>query len=162
MRRGKTNCLVHGLLFLCAVLIMGAMAALTRGVVSTEKERARMEAKADEQERIRLALWRIDAAAAARIADEAQRPLPGSTLKEDVKPEVKLRFDAREDGELIADDPGLTGVLRQALGLQPGGGAFPMLCAGMPEIPSSWSVLPPPEPEQESGQLETRQSTEYQ
>lgn len=162
MRRGKTNCLVHGLLFLCAVLIMGAMAALTRGVVSTEKERARMEAKADEQERIRLALWRIDAAAAAWIADEAQRPLPGSTLKEDVKPEVKLRFDAREDGELIADDPGLTGVLRQALGLQPGGGAFPMLCAGMPEIPSSWSVLPPPEPEQESGQLETRQSTEYQ
>ena len=60
MRRGKTNCLVHGLLFLCAVLIMGAMAALTRGVVSTEKERARMEAKADEQERIRLALWRLD------------------------------------------------------------------------------------------------------
>jgi signal transduction histidine kinase len=164
MRRGKTNCLVHALLALCAVLILGAMGALTRGVVNTERERARMEAKADEQERIRLALWRIDSAAAAWIADEAQRPLPDSTLKEAAIPEVKLRFDAREDGELIADDPDRIGELRKALDLPPGGATFSTLCAGMPEIPSSWAVVPPPQPEPgvENPEAQARRSSEYQ
>lgn len=165
MRRGKSNCLAHALLALCAVLILGAMAALTRGVVNTERERARMEAKADEQERIRLALWRIDSAAAAWIADEAQRPLPDLLTKEAPKSEVKLRFDAREDGEFVADDPDKTGVLREALGLPHDQKAFSALCAGMPEIPSSWSVVPPPQPEESLKQEEaqaTRQSNEYQ
>ena len=165
MRRGKTNCLAHVLLALCAVLILGAMAALTRGVVDTERQRARMEAKADEQERVRLALWRIDSAAAAWIADEAQRPLPDLVTKESPKPEVKLRFDAREDGEFIADDPDKTGMLREALGLPADQKAFSALCAGMPEIPSSWSIVPPPKPgaplQQEEAQA-PRQSTEYQ
>lgn len=165
MRRGKTNCLAHALLALCAVLILGAMAALTRGVVDTERERARMEAKADEQERIRLALWRIDSAAAAWIADEAQRPLPDLVMKEAPKPEVKLRFDAREDGEFIADDPDKTGVLREALGLPPDQKTFSALCAGMPDIPSSWAVVPAPKPEGQVKQEEAqapRQSNEYQ
>ncbi|QJE97201.1 sensor histidine kinase [Luteolibacter luteus] len=165
MRRGKSNCLAHALLALCAVLILGAMAALTRGVVDTQRERARMEAKADEQERIRLALWRVDSAAAAWIADEAQRPLPDLVLKEAPKAEVKLRFDAREDGEFIADNPDKTGTLREALGLPPEQKAFSALCAGMPEIPSSWSVVPPPKSEEPLKQEEvqtTRQSNEYQ
>lgn len=165
MRRGKTNCLAHALLALCAVLILGAMAALTRGVVDTERERARMEAKADEQERIRLALWRIDSAAAAWIADEAQRPLPDLVMKEAPKPEVKLRFDAREDGEFIADDPDKTGVLREALGLPPDQKTFSALCAGMPDIPSSWAAVPAPKPEGQVQQEEAqapRQSNEYQ
>ncbi len=164
MRRGKSNCLIHGLLFLCAVLILGAMAALTRGVLSTERERARMEAKADEQERIRLALWRIDAAAAAWIADEAQRPLPDSTARsaETPRPEVKLRFDAREDGELIADDPDRAAALKEALGLPPGMDTFPTLCSGIPEIPSSWSSAPPPAPDKSSPEENLRQSSEYQ
>lgn len=163
MRRGKSNCLAHGLLALCAVLILGAMAALTRGVLSTERERAKMEAKADEQERIRLALWRIDSAAAAWIADEAQRPLPDARMKEGSAPEVKLRFDAREDGELIADDPDRTGALREALCLPPNSPAFSALCSGMPEIPGSWAVTPPPEPVQQVEEaVPVRQSTEYQ
>ncbi len=165
MRRGKSNCLIHGLLFLCATLILGAMAAMTRGVISTERERARMEAEAEEQERLRLALWRIDAAAAAWIADEAQRPLPDSRLMETeaARPEVKLRFDAREDGQLIADDAGRAGELRQALGLDPAGAAFPLLCMGMPEIPSNWAAVPPPEPEVAGLPAENRKVTaEYQ
>jgi signal transduction histidine kinase len=165
MRRGKTNCLAHALLALCAVLILGAMAALTRGVVDTERQRARMEARADEQERIRLALWRIDSAAAAWIADEAQRPLPDLVMKEAPKPEVKLRFDAREDGEFIADDPDKTGSLRKALGLPPDQKTFSALCAGMPEIPSSWAIVPaakPEVPQQKQEVQAPRQSSEYQ
>jgi len=145
--RGKGIWLAHGLIALCALLILGAMAALTRGVIHTERERARMETKADEQEQIRLALWRMDAAAAAFIADEAQRPLPDPGTKEPAKPEVKLRFDAREDGLLLADDPDKIQLLCEVLGLPTRASAFPQMCAQMPEIPVSWnSALPEPAP----------------
>ena len=140
--RGRTVWLVHGLIALCALLILGAMAALTRGVVKTERDRARMETKADEQEQLRLALWRMDAAAAAWIADEAQRPVPDPAAKEASKSEVKLRFDAREDGLLLADDPDKIPELCQALGLPTRESAFPNMCAQMPDIPTSWAITP--------------------
>ena len=142
--RGRTVWLVHGLIALCALLILGAMAALTRGVVKGERHRASMEARADEQEQLRLALWRMDAAAAAWIAEEAQRPVPDGTNKESAGPEVKLRFDAREDGLVLADDPDKVPMLCQALGLPTRESAFPSMCTQMPEIPASWAIATPP------------------
>lgn len=163
MRRGKTNCLIHGLLALCAVLILGAMAALTRGVVESERERSRVEAKAEVQERIRLALWRVDSAAAAWIGDEAQRSLPDLPTKEPPQPEVKLRFDAREDGELLASNPDKASALREALDLPPDQKTFTALCASMPEIPSSWSLASSASENVSQGYENlTRNSTEYQ
>ncbi|WP_367875151.1 sensor histidine kinase [Luteolibacter sp. Populi] len=144
-RRGRTVWLVHGGIALCALLILGAMAALTRGVVNTEDNRARMEAKADEQEQVRLALWRMDSAAAAWIADEAQRPVPDPANKNEGNSEVKLRFDAREDGILLADDPDKIPEFCEVLDIESNARAFPAMCSQMPEIPSSWAT-PAPEP----------------
>jgi signal transduction histidine kinase len=145
--RGRTVWMVHGLIALCALLIMGAMAALTKGVIKGERHRAEMEAKADEQEQIRLALWRMDAAAAAWIAEEAQRPVPDGSNQEPAGPEVKLRFDAREDGILLADDPDKVPMLSRALGLSAPRTAFDSMCEQMPGIPSSWAISSPePEP----------------
>ncbi len=151
--RGNIAWLVHGLFIVCAVLILGAMTALTRGVIATEREKARAEAKAEEQERMRLALWRMDAAAAAWIADEAQRPVMAEAPKDSGKQEVKLRFDAREDGALLADDPDRVPLLLRTLGLSPGDSAFPMLCTGMPEIPGAWSS---PQPVSEKAEIEQK------
>jgi signal transduction histidine kinase len=146
--------LVHGLIAFCALLILGAMAALTRGVVKSEHHRAGMEAKADQQEQIRLALWRMDAAAAAWIAEEAQRPVPDGTNREPAGAEVKLRFDAREDGLLLADDPDKVPELCEALGLPTRQVAFDSMCQQMPEIPASWAIVPTPQPEQAQAQQE--------
>ncbi len=158
-RRGRTVWLVHGLIALCALLILGAMAGLTRGVVNTEQERARMEMKANEQEQIRLALWRMDSAAATWIADEAQRAVPDPTIKNDSKAEVKLRFDAREDGLLLADDPDKVPLFCNTLGIGSGTQAFQGMCALVPEIPSSWAnnVVPVAPPEQAQATKEPQQ-----
>ncbi len=162
--RGNIAWLVHGLFIVCAMLILGAMTALTRGVIATEREKARAEAKAEEQERMRLALWRMDAAAAAWIADEAQRPVMAEAPKDAAKPEVKLRFDAREDGALLADDPDRVPLLLRTLGLSPGDSAFPVVCTAMPELPGAWSS-PQPAPEKEEIEqkaLQPRASPVYQ
>ncbi|WP_052573295.1 HAMP domain-containing sensor histidine kinase [Haloferula sp. BvORR071] len=143
-RRGRTVWLVHGLIVLCAALILGAMAALTRGVVNTERNRASMEMHANEQEQVRLALWRMDAAAANWIADEAQRQVPDPVAKPGDKREVKLRFDAREDGLLLADDPDKVPEFCTAVGLNSKSQAFSAMCSQIPEIPSSWSTPIPP------------------
>ncbi|MES2439048.1 MAG: HAMP domain-containing sensor histidine kinase [Verrucomicrobiota bacterium] len=52
-------------LALCGVMVLGAMTWLTRGVLASEKERTEAEARADLEERTRLALWRMDAIGAA-------------------------------------------------------------------------------------------------
>ncbi len=57
--------LIWATLVLCGIMVLGAMTWLTRGVLATEKERAEAEARADLEERTRLALWRMDALGAA-------------------------------------------------------------------------------------------------
>ncbi len=85
---------------LCAALVLAAMAMLTRGVLDAGHQRARAEAdrqaaeiRADIEERTRLALWRMDAAATAIILREkrASTEAAGSPPA----PEVRLRFTAR-------------------------------------------------------------------
>jgi hypothetical protein len=62
--------LVWATLALCGVMVLGAMTWLTRGVLASEKERAGAEARADLEERTRLALWRMDAAGAAIVSGD--------------------------------------------------------------------------------------------
>lgn len=59
---------------LCALLVFGAMAMITRHTLSLEKERAQAEAKAEFEGWVRLALWRMDSAAAGILAEENNRP----------------------------------------------------------------------------------------
>lgn len=161
----KRNCfLVHGLVAVCTAALLGGMAVITRGTLSAERERVLAESRAVEQENMRLALWRMDAAATAWVADEAQRPVISPPSKEAPKPEVKLRFEAREDGTLIADAPDRLAALGGLLKLDPAqGGLFPTVCTLMPEIPSAWSApRPEGEPQQKQEVAQQRASNAYQ
>ncbi len=131
---------VHGVATLCALLILGAMAALTRGTLEAERERALAERRAAFEEDVRLALWRMDAAAAAWIAEESQRPVVRTDADESPQPEVKMRFEARADGKLLAEPTEMTTQLRAALaaGTAP---LFPIVCALTPELPAAWEVV---------------------
>ena len=98
-------------LAVCAATVLGAMTWLTRGVLAAERARltaqrdqAAAEARADLEERTRLALWRMDALGAAIIlrenlvAAEDYRPATGKTV--DTKPPIRMRFEMREDRNL--------------------------------------------------------------
>lgn len=167
MNLKRKNCwLVHGLVAVCAAALLGGMAAITRGTLSAERERALAESRAVEQENMRLALWRMDAAATAWIADEAQRPVISPPSKEIPKPEVRLRFECREDGTLVTDGKDQLASLGQLLKLDPAGDRlFPTVCTLMPEMPSAWSAPPPAEEKQPPQQQEVAQqraTTAYQ
>ena len=100
--------LVWTALGVCAVLVIGAMMWLTRNVLAAERERAAAqqeraaaEARADLEERTRLALWRMDALGAAVVLRESRHPtthydlLTGSPLLTATDPElVRLCLDA--------------------------------------------------------------------
>lgn len=62
------------ILIVCALSIVGAMGWLTQRTLGLEQERLVSEAEASVEERVRLALSRMDAAAAAMLVIENQRP----------------------------------------------------------------------------------------
>ena len=95
---------VWGMLMLCAALVLGAMTWLTRHVIDSERERAVAEARADLQERVRLALWRMDAAGAAIIVEENQRPAARTETSPSSSGVAKMRFEISESGALSASE----------------------------------------------------------
>ena len=98
---------------LCAVLVFGAMTWFTRSMLDTERERAAAEARADLQEKMRLALWRMDTMGASILLDESQRGIgePASQLP------VKARFQMKR-GVLIPSGGAVTAEqLKQKLGV---------------------------------------------
>ena len=72
----SSSLLIWALLGLCAATVLGAMTALTRSVLEAGRTRAEAEAKADLEERTRLALWRLDSEGAAVLLAE-NRAAPG-------------------------------------------------------------------------------------
>jgi len=86
-------------LTLCAALVIGALAWITQATLATERERAGAEARADVQERTRLALWRMDSLGAALLLDESGYPEVESRLP------VQLRFTLSSKGEIHAQTP---------------------------------------------------------
>ncbi len=81
----------------CAMLILMSMGWLTHSVLRAESERARTEARARLEEKIRLSLWRMDTLAASVAIEENQRVvLPGTPAPEN--PLVRTRFHVGPDG----------------------------------------------------------------
>jgi signal transduction histidine kinase len=102
-------------LAVCAVLVLGAMTWLTRGVLASERERGTAErertaaeARADLEERTRLALWRMDALGAAIMLRENRYPATPHGIRAETQalttnnPEVLLHFEIRKGGEPLA------------------------------------------------------------
>ncbi len=97
--------LVWAALGACAVLVLGAMALLTRNVQASQQERAAAEARAELEEQTRLSLWRLDAAGAAILLRENQRPPSDYSESPQVlsaplggDPWVKLHFEVGAGG----------------------------------------------------------------
>jgi signal transduction histidine kinase len=102
-------------LTLCAATVIGALSWLTRSVLAAEsarltaqRDRATAEARADLEERTRLALWRMDALGAAMVlrenlvpADFYQAPDP-SRPPPATGPEFQVRFQLAKDRSLNA------------------------------------------------------------
>ncbi len=88
---------------LCAVV--GVMIAITSTLLATERAAAEATAHAVTEERVRLALWRLDSTVPGRISQEmarvallAEDPVPAPVLPN--TPEVRGRFLRSADGEL--------------------------------------------------------------
>ncbi|MEN8693648.1 MAG: sensor histidine kinase [Akkermansiaceae bacterium] len=70
----KRSLSIWCVLIICAIVIFGAMAWMTRGVIRSEKNRLLAETEARANERIGLALSRMDTIGAALLVTENQRP----------------------------------------------------------------------------------------
>ncbi len=109
MRAPRIFC-VWTALGLCAVTVFGAMTWLTRNVLASEKERSIAEARADLEERTRLALWRMDALGAAIVLRENLHPvdhyehLTKSPFLTSTDPEVSLHFQIQQGGGLTSPE----------------------------------------------------------
>ena len=104
-------------LALCAATVLGAMTWLTRSVLAAERERltahrdrAVAEARADLEERTRLALWRMDALGAAIVLRENLVPAERYQASPPVaeipvaEPEVLLHFQLGHNFELLSPE----------------------------------------------------------
>ena len=143
--------LVWATLALCGVMVLGAMTWLTRGVLASEKERAIAEARADLEERTRLALWRMDALGAAIVLGENRHP-PGDyesaeAFKVDTDPAVKLHFQLREFGKLTSPEADIHTesfhTLRKILTTNPlPGDEWSILTCAADASESAWNAVP--------------------
>ena len=96
MKPGR-GIMVWSLLAVCAVLVLGAMAWLTRNVLDAKREQAAAEIRAAVEEQTRLALWRMDAIGSEIILRENQCvPATYAGLPvEEAAADVKARFEVR-------------------------------------------------------------------
>jgi signal transduction histidine kinase len=111
--RTISSWLVPVSLTLCAALVIGALAWITQGTLAAERERSQADARADVQERTRLALWRMDSLGAVLLLDESGHPDVPSRLP------VQLRFTLSPKGEIRANNPEKEtpdNVFRQTIG----------------------------------------------
>ena len=68
------NCWIWIAFACCACLVVAAMLWLTRSVISTERNRAVAEIRAELQERVRLSLWQMDSLGASILIEENAIP----------------------------------------------------------------------------------------
>jgi len=103
-------------LALCAVL--GVMVSITSTLLDTERAAAEATAHAVAEERVRLALWRLDSTIPGRISQEMARvallaETSGDTPELPNTPEVRGRFVRSAEGELRWLSPPQSPVLDQ-------------------------------------------------
>ncbi|MFT4176345.1 MAG: ATP-binding protein [Luteolibacter sp.] len=95
---------------LCAVLVFGAMIWLTRSVLHSETHRLQVQSRADQQERMRLALWRMDSLGASLLLEESQRA-PGDS---GTRLPIRTRFEIK-NSRLTSSSPAFQSELEQKL-----------------------------------------------
>lgn len=109
MKPGR-GAVVWTILAVCAALVLGAMAWLTRNVLDAKREQAAAEIRAAVEEQTRLALWRMDAIGSEIILRENQC-VPATYAKlpvEDTAAGVKARFEVRSAVVAFSWRPGLS------------------------------------------------------
>jgi signal transduction histidine kinase len=163
--------LIWTLLGLCAATVLGAMTALTRSVLEAGKTRAEAEAKADLEERTRLALWRLDSEGAAVLLAE-NRAAPGDyqsgavVANRDVA--IHLHFSGSANEPLSSPElrppvgPGAREKFEQLKSLLrdyplPLGDGEVLTCA-FAESEASWNAIPKQALSQKSSNLATLQT----
>jgi len=163
----------------CAALVLGAMAWLTRGVLAAERERNLAEARADLEERTRLALWRMDGEGAAILLAQnrlSARDYPAAVAAAPRDPLALLHFEADARGSLKSPDAGDAAPrldrLRALLAKHPlplEDGALLQCAAEAGE--TTWQALPKSAPQEKSrntffrgklGPSQVRNDTTYQ
>lgn len=138
--------LVWGLLTLCAIMVITAMAWLTQGVLAAERTRVMAESRADLEERTRLALWRMDAVGAAIVSKENRHdPNTYEDLNHDAM--VRLHFELQENGKLRSASAGENqenlNALRQLLRQNPlPGSEWSLLQTAVKAGESAWQAVP--------------------
>ncbi|MFN4872344.1 MAG: sensor histidine kinase [Akkermansiaceae bacterium] len=98
--RLQSTTLVWFAFTLCACLVIGAMLWLTRSVIQTEQNRAHAEIRAEEQERVRLVLWRMDTLGTSLLLEENSIPREHFLTKLDRTLPATARFET-PDGAAI-------------------------------------------------------------
>ncbi len=141
-------------LAICALVILGAMTWLTRGVIASEAELSSAEVRADLQERMRLSLWRMDAAGSAMLIEESQRPVDAFATGRRSSVPLRMRFEIARNGLLVSQDhpellPDLRVLLEKGRDHQ---AVFQALWGKLEGGTSDWStpsvgIEPPPFPE---------------
>lgn len=169
------NCVVWSVLALCAAVVVGAMCWLTRDVLASEAERTAAEARADLEERTRLALWRMDAEGAAMIAAESRIPpegyLENRSLQSDASPKRRFVWFEGGDPVSVGDDSFLArldqGIRENSLPVD----AWAMLFHAADLVEVAWNNLPMEAHQQQvenvvlrqsMGPSQVRQQAEYQ
>jgi signal transduction histidine kinase len=163
--------LIWTLLGLCAATVLGAMTALTRNVLEAGKTRAEAEAKAELEERTRLALWRLDSEGAAVLLAE-NRAAPGDyqsgavVANRDVA--IHLHFSGSANEPLSSPElrppvtPGAPEKFEQLKSLLrdyplPLGDGEVLTCA-FAESEASWNAIPKQALSQKTSNLSTLQT----
>lgn len=158
--------LIWATLALCGVMVLGAMTWLTRGVLASERERAGAEARADLEERTRLALWRMDAVGAAILLGENQRsPSDFHAHKQDpfwtaeTNPLVNLHFQVRFGSLVSPETDGSNAKLQTLRGLLSKNGEIDSILNRAAETgEKNWQALQKDAPELQSKIAETNNS----
>jgi signal transduction histidine kinase len=157
--------MVWAALAICALMVLGTLTGLTKSVLRSERKRAWLENRDKLQESERAALLSMDLLATAWITDEAQRSvlpmgLPEQKSAEDEKPEVLLRFEAREDGAVISGDPNKVILLEKTLEVS-NHQLFAKISGSMPPLPAAWSASVDASPVAESPPRQALTNTQY-
>lgn len=92
------NCWIWIAFASCACLVVAAMLWLTLSVVSTERNRAEAEIRAELQERVRLSLWRMDSLGASILLEENAIPSQLFLSKPETTLPAKARFETLDGG----------------------------------------------------------------
>jgi signal transduction histidine kinase len=169
MNRSR-SLLIWTLLGLCAATVLGAMTALTRSVLEAGKTRAEAEAKADLEERTRLALWRLDSEGAAVLLAE-NRATPGDYQSGAVlanrDPAIHLHFNGSDHEPLSSPElrppvePGAREKFERLKSMLrdyplPLGDGQVLTCA-FAESEASWNAIPKQALSQKTSNLNTLQ-----